>query len=346
MPTSPKELQEYYEDMEKRELERKQSRGQSRRWIRRGSIKGGRRTDKTTSVNEEPVPDQINPPEQESELHDGQARSTGRNTPLVDPPHDATDDGHSSVTDMSSFDIVPPLWSNEPSEHVTSRNVPPNTYRSYYKLHNPVGPRFYRNHHLRPLNNSAISAALRPSSAFSSAFPPLSALPPASPPPRGLGLGHSHLHPHNNPPQFPSPDTSFSSSESVLPTPDTSESAFVGQGSEAPRKNNVIVNGTVVSDPVDQLDGSNPYGQKFHHDSPYDLGKKGKGNEQGSRNGSSRALGSTSAADVRGIITPSYILLLTFAAKTSPVSDEHADTSQNHYAITAFAVHICSQRPV
>lgn len=288
MPVSPKELEDFYEDMEKREIERRQSRGKSRGWIRRGSIKSDKANDKSIPERGEPNSNQRNPSGRDSELHDGLAQVSGRNTPLGDHQQDATDDGHSSMVESRNGDLVPPLWSYEPQEHVNSHIAPPSSYRTYYKIHNPVGPRFYRNHHLRPLNNSAVSAALRPSSAFSSAFPPLSALPPASPPPRGLGLGHAHLHPHNHPPQFPSPDTSFSSSESALPTPDSSQPAFGGETS-LPKS---VVNGTVVSDPVDQLDGSNPYGQKFHHDSPYDLGKKGKGSDQTSRNGA-RTVGSS-----------------------------------------------------
>lgn len=299
MPTSPKDLQDYYEDMEKRELERKKSRGTSRRWTLGGSAKGSQVSEKRIFEHGEMNPSQSSLSERESEHHDGQAISTGRHTPLVDHAYDASNDRRSSVSDMREDSLVPPPWSYDPSEEVTSRIAPPSSYRTFYKIHNPVGPRYYRNHHLRPSINLALSAALRPASAFSSAFPPLSALPPASPPPRGLGLGHTQLHPHNNPPQFLSPNTSFSSSESVLPTPDSTQATILGQGGEAQRKNNNVVNGTVVSDPVDQLDGSNPYGQKFHHDSPYDLGKKGKGNEQGSRNGI-RAAGSSSVTDVGG----------------------------------------------
>ncbi|KAF8488521.1 hypothetical protein JB92DRAFT_1424008 [Gautieria morchelliformis] len=335
VPTSPKDLQDYYDDMEKRDLERKQSRGKSRRWTLRGSNKGGDKgNDKKVLEHGEPNRKQSSLSEQVSEHHGGQAQITGRHTPpLADHPYDASNESRSSVSELRMDDLVPSPWSYEPPEHVTSRIAPPSTYRTYYKIHNPVGPRFYRNHHLRPLNHSTFAAASRPASAFSSAFPPLAALPPGSPPPRGLGLGRAQLHPHNNPPQFPSPHTSFSSSESVLPTPESSENAFPGPGGETSRKNNNdVVNGTVVADPVDQLDGSNPYGQRFHHDSPYDLGKKGKGNEQGPRNGTLVA-GASSVTDLK---PPRSRMSVQLPRKTTPSPLSQSTSAINIQPVTSW----------
>lgn len=300
-PTSPKDLQDYYEKMEKHELERKQSRGKSRRWTLRGSAKGSQVNEKKIMEHREMNPSHSSLSERESERD---VQGSGKHTPPVEHVYDASDDSR-SLSDLRADSLVPPLWSYDPSEEDPSRIAPPSSYRSFYKIHNPVGPRYYRNQHLRPsFNNPALSAALRPASAFSSAFPPLSALPPGSPPLHGLGFGHTQLNPRNYSPQPSSSNIRFSSSESVLPTPDSTQPPYLGQSGEIQRKNNAIVNGPVVngaagSDPVDQLDGSDPYGQKFHHDSPYDLGKKGKGNEKGSRNGT-WAPGSSSVTDVSG----------------------------------------------
>jgi hypothetical protein len=122
------------------------------------------------------------------------------------------------------------------------------------------------------------------SSAFSSAFPPLAALPLGSPPLRTLTLSglYSPLQPSN------------SSAESVLSTPDSSQSTFFAAGNAIDHTRSKVVASSpiITSDHIDQLDGSNPWGQQFHHDSPYDLGKK--------KNKTAERLGmSPSAPDVR-----------------------------------------------
>ena len=297
VPTSPKDLQEYYEVMEKRELERRQSRGKLRRWSRKGNTKSGAPEDVRTSQNmaqEKGIEKGI---DNEWELLEQQTRSVARKTPS-DDQREADDEGQSSVSHMPS--LIPPRWSYHPPDRTHAIITPPTSYRMSYQIHNPVGPRYYRNHHLHLLNLSAATAAQYPPSAFSSAFPPLAALPTGSPV-HGLGLGHTHLHPHNQQPQFPTPETSCSSSESVLPTPDSSS----GQGHDFPRQRKTSASGTAVADPVDLMDGSDPWGQKFHHDSPYDLGQRGK-NEQGLVNGT-WAGNSSPVVDVSILLISSHL---------------------------------------
>jgi hypothetical protein len=116
-------------------------------------------------------------------------------------------------------------------------------FRGRYPIHNPVGPRVYRNVHLLPPN--------RPSSVFSPSFPPMSAEPP------------------------PIASPSRTPSASPLPTPNSSQTRIPDpSGKVRTRK---LSNTT--PDNVDLLDGSDPYGTNWHHESPYDgLGLNGDRN--------------------------------------------------------------------
>ncbi|KAI9444712.1 hypothetical protein H4582DRAFT_2070478 [Lactarius indigo] len=110
-------------------------------------------------------------------------------------------------------------------------------FRARYPIHNPVGPRVYRNVHLLPPN--------RPSSVFSPSFPPMSTEPASAPP---LAV------------------PSHSPSGSPLPTPSSSQTRIVDpSGKVRTRK---ISN--TAHDNVDLLDASDPYGTNWHHQSPYD----------------------------------------------------------------------------
>ncbi|KAI0308299.1 hypothetical protein B0F90DRAFT_1681739, partial [Multifurca ochricompacta] len=107
-------------------------------------------------------------------------------------------------------------------------------FRARYPIHNPVGPRFYRNVHLLPPN--------RPASVFSPSFPPMSTEPASAPSP------------------------SHTPSGSPLPTPNSSQTRILDpSGKVRTRK---ISN--TAHDNVDLLDASDPHGTNWHHQSPYD----------------------------------------------------------------------------
>jgi hypothetical protein len=117
-------------------------------------------------------------------------------------------------------------------------------FRGRYPIHNPVGPRFYRNVHLLP------SKSKRPASVFSPSFPPMSTEPSTT------------------------PSLSRTPSGTPLPTPSSSETRIpdpTGKGRTRKISN--------AADNVDLLDASDPYGTNWHHESPYDgLGLNGDRN--------------------------------------------------------------------
>jgi hypothetical protein len=109
-------------------------------------------------------------------------------------------------------------------------------FRARYPIHNQVGPHFYKNVHLLPPN--------RPSSVFSPSFPPMSA----------------------EPASVPLVPSSHSPSGSPLPTPSSSQTRIIDpSGKVRTRKLS-----NTAHDTVDLLDGSDPYGTNWHHESPYD----------------------------------------------------------------------------
>ncbi|KAH9081558.1 hypothetical protein EDB83DRAFT_2333473 [Lactarius deliciosus] len=140
-------------------------------------------------------------------------------------------------------------------------------FRARYPIHNPVGPRVYRNVHLLP--------PTRPSSVFSPSFPPMSTE-PASTPPVAV------------PSQSPS--------SSPIPTPNSSQTRIIDpSGKVRTRK---ISN--TAHDNVDLLDASDPYGTNWHHQSPYDgLGLSSD------RTGTDRACPSLGAGSHHKTTTPS-----------------------------------------
>ncbi|KAA1468058.1 hypothetical protein DENSPDRAFT_847963 [Dentipellis sp. KUC8613] len=133
-----------------------------------------------------------------------------------------------------------PAWFNKEGEWAAS---PVHLFRSRYPIHNPVGPRYYKNIHLLPH-----APGKRPSSVFSPSFPPMAA------------EGTS-----DEPAWKPSP--SRSPSGSPLPTPSSSQTR-IPDG--VPRRTRKLSN--TAHDAVDLLDVSDPWGSNWHHQSPYDVG--------------------------------------------------------------------------
>jgi hypothetical protein len=127
-------------------------------------------------------------------------------------------------------------------------------YRAKYPIHNPVGPHFYKNVHLSPPN--------RPNSVFSPSPPPMSTEPASAP-------------------IVPS---SHSPSSSPIPTPSSKTRIVDPSGKVRTRKLS-----NTAHDNLDLLDGSDPYGTNWHHESPYD--GLGLGND--------RTAASPDGADVR-----------------------------------------------
>ena len=163
--------------------------------------------------------------------------------PLNSPTLVSREPSSDALSPNPSRSIIPesikelPSWYNTESELAAATT---RQFRGRYPIHNPVGPRFYRNVHLLP--------PTRPASVFSPSFPPMSTDPTSTTSPSRTPSG--------------SPLPTPSSSQTRIPDP---------SGKLRTRK---LSNTT--PDNVDLLDASDPYGTNWHHESPYDgLGLNG-----------------------------------------------------------------------
>ncbi|KAI0778428.1 hypothetical protein BD413DRAFT_609040 [Trametes elegans] len=133
-----------------------------------------------------------------------------------------------------AYSLVPdplnelPPWYHREVEVATASAA---QFRAQYPLHNPVGPRWYRNHHLLPPMKER-----RPSSVFSPSFPPMS---PAS-------------ERTQDPARMAGP--SRTPSGSPLPTPSSSQIRI--QEPPKPRSRKVSL---TAHDNVDMMDGTDPW---------------------------------------------------------------------------------------
>lgn len=189
-----------------------------------------------------------------------------------------------------------PAWYNR-EEHGSTA-----FFRTRFPMHNPVGPRFYRNFHLIP--PSARPGANRPPSVFSPSFPAMSAATLQE-----RSEDSTRISPARTP------------SESPMPTPNSSQTR-VGEGKPRTRRPS--------QDNVDMMDVSDPWGQAWHHESPYDVGLAG-----GSASDDVR---STSQA-----VVPTLILLQARARRMSMsnVTDQrHRTVTPSPLSQSTSAVHL------
>ncbi|KAH8119913.1 hypothetical protein DFH11DRAFT_16260 [Phellopilus nigrolimitatus] len=147
---------------------------------------------------------------------------------------------------VASTSLVPDFLPVQPIQDIPALGPGP-SFKSKYNLHNPVGPPWYKNHHLIPRKP--------PSSTFSPTFPPMRT---------AIGAGT-----FADVGRMPGP--SRTPSESPLATPNASQTRL-GEGfAAAPGARSRKVSQT-AHDNVDMLDGTDPWGTNWHHQSPYDVG--------------------------------------------------------------------------
>ncbi|KAJ7161335.1 hypothetical protein C8R43DRAFT_992478 [Mycena crocata] len=230
---SPDELRAFYRDMERTDLERKLSK-------RKSSSLWSRKSLKRTSTSQ-PQPQQKQP--QPGPVASLKSPSTSS---LARGPARSTDD-HGERSDYVppmpvSRSIIPDVLKELPAWYA-SQNTP-----MRYAMHNPVGPRWYKNHHLVPPSNSR--PAGRHPSVFSPSFPAMS----------------SSGFQDRSEESTRMPNLSRSSSNSPLPTPNSSQSRMEDV---TPRSRKTS---QTAHDNVDLLDVSDPWGTAWHHESPYDVG--------------------------------------------------------------------------
>ncbi|EGO04646.1 hypothetical protein SERLA73DRAFT_68331 [Serpula lacrymans var. lacrymans S7.3] len=137
-----------------------------------------------------------------------------------------------------------PAWFKKESD-MAAANM--STYRIKYPLHNPLGPRWYKNHHLIP--PAQLNPGNRPPSFFSPSFPPMAS-----------AISHDPSEETTR-----VPDPSKTPSGSPLPTPSSSQVRI-------PDIERISRSRKTSQDNVDMLDVSDPWGTHWHHQSPYDAG--------------------------------------------------------------------------
>ena len=222
-------MKAFYEDMERTDiLERKLSQKHSGSGKSFWSRRSFRRS--TTAPPVHPTPSDI--PRNTSNV-DLQGQSEGS----------FNDDHHSVAPQLnSSRSVLSETGEREAwFDSDAWARVPIPGVKAHYKLHNPLGPRWYRNHHLIPPHQTRPGA--RPPTFFSPSFP-------------AIGTSSSPDHDDGGPSRTPS--------HSPLPTPTSSQTRVQDGGKGRSRK-------ISQTDAVDLLDVTDPWGTNWHHQSPYEI---------------------------------------------------------------------------
>lgn len=130
------------------------------------------------------------------------------------------------------------------------RGIPIARQKARYLIHDPIGPRWYKNYHLTPPTNHS-----RPPSALA----------------RKIGSSQNLVLPE----EPPTAGSSRSPSGSPRGTP-TSSQVRVAEANAGNRSRKVS---QTAHDETDLMDGTDPHGTYWHHDSPYDVGLDPRRNE-------------------------------------------------------------------
>lgn len=222
-----------------------------------------------------------------------------------------------------SISIVPerlqelPAWYNQELERTAMAAI---QFRKRYPIHNPIGPRIYRNHHIiHPQRRQGG----RPPSTFSPHFPPISASP-----------GDHHLQTASM------PGPSRTPSGSPLPTPSSSQVQVNQVGLGGKPRTRKISQGS-PHDNVDLMDVSDPWGTNWHHQSPYDVGIRPENNAQGSPPVSPG--GDPHEVRITYSIpgsSPDHCHFAVECRWSSPFG-KCSNETQNSHSLTAFTIYIC-----
>ncbi|KAJ3750642.1 hypothetical protein DFH05DRAFT_1436860 [Lentinula detonsa] len=244
-------MKAFYEDMEKRErLERKASTAKRKSQGHLFSRKSVKRSSKTAATSSalEPEPP-LNPATTTTTSNLAESQS--------DHKQDAREmetleqnEKNDSVTSLPTTSIIPDALKELPAWYTSEDWSATTSFRTRFPLHNPVGPRYYRNHHLIP--PAMYRPGARPPSIFSPSFP-------------AMGT-NSMPERFDDATRLPGP--SRTPSHSPLPTPSSSQTRVADLGIK-PRSRKTSQS---AHDNVDLLDVSDPWGTNWHHESPYDIG--------------------------------------------------------------------------
>lgn len=219
----------------------------------RGSSLFGRKVVRRNTADGPPAREdaRVPHPPQEPRVDKGKGRETA-------PP--AEDDGAPGLqwsTSSHSISLIPermqevPGWYQRETERASLSVI---QLRRRYPLHNPFGPRWYKNQHLIPPHRRTGS---RPSSVFSPSFPPISFA-------NGAARGDHPSH------TVSMPGPSRSPLASPAGTPNSSQVRVNEAGLPGGRTRKVSHG--EPHDQIDLMDISDPWGKQWHHQSPYDVG--------------------------------------------------------------------------
>ncbi|TFK30840.1 hypothetical protein FA15DRAFT_662902 [Coprinopsis marcescibilis] len=185
------------------------------------------------------------------------------------------DTPHSTFQRQLSFQDLASMSEFMADELVSWDPDAPLPPRVTYKIHNPLGPRWYKNHHLIPPQQTKPN--VRPPTFFSPSFPPISSAP-------------DHI--------IDSEESIRRASHSPAPTPASSQTR-VGEVGIKQRSRKTS---QTAPDTVDLLDVTDPWGTNWHHESPYDIGSTGANSDPDKR---PRRASMTAAQNRHTSVTPS-----------------------------------------
>jgi hypothetical protein len=223
-------LNEFYAAMERRHSERKLSKSKSI-WSRKKSTdtapaQNGPVQTVPSAMHALPAPD-ANPSQTSLQLEEPVAPLSQSQSIIPDVTHDN------------------PAWEAKDIAWAASSAV---AFRAKHPIHNPMGPRHYKNHHIIPPH---AKREVRVPSVFSPSFPPMA----------------PSIHTRSQDSSWAA-GPSRSPSGSPVQTPNSSQTRINDPSTKSRSRKN-----SQTHDNVDLLDGTDPWGQAWHHQSPYDLGK-------------------------------------------------------------------------
>ncbi|KAG6866067.1 hypothetical protein C0991_009164 [Blastosporella zonata] len=231
----------FYKDMERKEIvERKLSKKSNAGtsiWARKSVKRSG-----TAHPVSPPAHDSHQP--RQGTVHNDEQRREEEERVTVN--HDDSDKPDWVRPMNSPRSIIPDAKDLPASSKDAWDSVPVPSHKMRYFIHNPVGPRWYKNHHLIP--RSETTPAARPPSFFSPSFPPIKS------------ASQDRL---DDPTRLAGP--SRTPSNSPLPTPNSSQTRV----EDRPRARKTS---ETAHDVVDLWDVTDPWGTNWHHHSPYDIG--------------------------------------------------------------------------
>lgn len=238
--------------MERKDLERRLSKRNSKTrslWSRKSLKRSGSNPGNVAAQNpsgpEPPLQPPSPPPQNASAAAERLIQEANE---LVEEQKDKAMELQSNFNATGSSLVPDPLtelpaWYNKDSWSNGSMS-----HKVRFPIHNPVGPRWYRNYHLIPPSHRQRSA--RPPSVFSPSFPPM-----AFSSTQQEQIDEYRAGPSRTP------------SGSPLPTPNSSQTKVEETAGKRSRKTS-----QTAHDNVDMLDVSDPWGTNWHHQSPYDIG--------------------------------------------------------------------------